>query len=345
MTFLWPGLLWLLGLAPLLVWVYLRALARRRALAARYGSLGAAGGASGVPGWRRHLPPALFLTALVILIVSLARPHARVSLPRLEGTVILAFDVSRSMAATDMEPTRMEAARAAALQFIEAQPATVRIGVVAFSNSGLEVQVPTDDQELLRAALDRLEPQRGTSLGHGILASLAALAADGDGDLSPDTGVGSGSGAGGPAGDAGQPEQYVVPNVANPESTAVILFTDGENNEAPDPLEAAVAARGQGVRIYTVGLGSPEGTTLELEGFQVHTQLDEGLLQQIAELSGGTYYRAVDQAALAGIYDDVAAQLVVRAQEMEVTSLFAGAGIGLLLLGGLLSLLWFGRVP
>jgi Ca-activated chloride channel homolog len=341
MTFLWPGMLWLLLLAPLLVLAYQRAQARRRQLAARYGSLGLAGGARGIPAWRRHLPPALFLLALVVLIVSLARPQAQVSLPRLEGTVILAFDVSRSMAATDMEPTRMEAARTAALNFVESQPATVRIGVVAFSNSGLEVQVPTDDQQAIRDALERLEPQRGTSLGHGILAALAALAADADGDFSDDTAASSG----GPGGDAGQPEAFVVPNVTNPESTAVILFSDGENNEAPNPIDAAVAARGQGVRVYTVGLGSPQGTTLDLDGFNVHTQLDETTLQQIAQLTGASYYRAADQAALSAVYDDVAAQLVVRAQQMEVTALFAGAGILVLLLGGALSLLWFGRVP
>jgi Ca-activated chloride channel family protein len=332
-------MLWLLLLVPLLLWAYQRAQAQRRALAARYGSLGLTGAGS-VPAWRRHLPPLLFLLALVILVVGLARPQAEVSLPRLEGTVVLAFDVSRSMAATDMEPTRMEAAREAALNFVASQPATVRIGVVAFSNSGLEVQVPTDDSEAVRAALARLQPQRGTSLGHGILAALQALAADADGDLPEPAESGAGQGEG-----EGDSQAIVVPNITNPATTAVILFSDGENNEAPDPLEAAIAARGQGVRIYTVGLGSLEGTTLDLDGFQVHTQMDETLLRQIAELSGGRYYRAVDQDALAAIYNDLAAQLVVRGQEMEVTALFAGLGILVLLLGGALSLVWFGRVP
>jgi Ca-activated chloride channel family protein len=337
MSFIWPAMLWLLLLVPLFVVAYLRVQERRRQLAARYGSLGLVGAAR-LPAWRRHLPPALFLVALLILIVSLARPQAQVSLPRLEGTVILAFDVSRSMAAEDMEPSRMEAARAAARAFVERQPSTVRIGVVAFSNSGLEVQVPTDDQNAILSAIDRLEPQRGTSLGQGILAALGALAADADGDTAG--GNPSGPGAGEAQGDA-----FEVPDVANPESTAILLFSDGENNEAPDPIEAAIAARGQGVRIFTVGLGSPQGTTLELDGFSVHTQLDEAVLQQIAQLSGAVYYRAVDQEALGAVYDDVAAQLVVRAQEMEVTSLLAGAGILVLMLGGALSLLWFGRVP
>src|SRR5687768_15346320 len=155
MTFQWPVMLWLLLIVPVLVVAYVRLLARRRALLARHGGLGligGTGGGPGVPAWRRHLPPALFLAALVILLTSLARPHAKVSLPRMEGTVILAFDVSASMAAEDMDPTRMEAARAAARTFVESQPSTVRIGVVAFSNSGLEVQVPTEDQEAILSA-------------------------------------------------------------------------------------------------------------------------------------------------------------------------------------------------
>ncbi len=334
-------MLWSLLLVPLLVLWYQRAQRRRRDLLARYGSLGLVGAASGsvrVPAWRRHLPPALFLAALSILLLSLARPEARVSLPRLEGTVILAFDVSASMAAEDMEPSRMEAARAAAQAFVASQPETVRIGVVAFSNSGLEVQVPTDDQAAILAAIDRLEPQRGTSLGQGILAALTALAADADADgldiVPGETGEG----------DGGQSAAEIL-SVASPSSTAIILFSDGENNEAPDPLEAALAARELGVRVYTVGVGTAEGITLELDGFSVHTQMEEAPLAQIAEVSGATYYRAVDQDALSKIYDDVAAQLVVRAQEMEVTSLLAGAGILVLLLGGALSLLWFGRVP
>ncbi len=218
MTFIWPVVLWLLVLVPLLVADYLRVQQRRRQMQARYGSLGLASGAAGaasVPAWRRHLPPALFLLAVVILIVALARPQAQVSLPRLEGTVILAFDVSASMAAEDMEPTRMEAARAAALSFVETQPSTVRIGVVAFSNSGLEVQVPTEDQELILAAINRLEPQRGTSLGQGILAALAALAADADADAQAE----SNNQGGGPpgAGEADPPENgFQVTNVSNP---------------------------------------------------------------------------------------------------------------------------------
>jgi len=156
MSFLWPAMLLFLAALPLFVALYRRRLEQRRRLAARYGSLGRVQEATGrPPGWRRHLPPALFLVGLTLLIVALARPQTVVSLPRMEGTVILAFDVSGSMAADDMTPTRMEAAKAAARDFVERQPPSLQIGVVAFSDSGFAVQTPTNDQEAILAAIAR----------------------------------------------------------------------------------------------------------------------------------------------------------------------------------------------
>src|SRR5919199_6666366 len=177
MSFIWPQMLALLVLLPLFVGLYLRLQQRRRRLVASYGSLGLVQAAAGRGlGARRHVPPALFLAGLTILIVALARPQAVVSLPREEGTVILAFDVSGSMAADDLKPTRMEAAKAAAREFVQRQPRTVQIGVLAFSDSGFTVQVPTNDQEAILAAINRLTPQSGTSLGQGILDSLNTIA-------------------------------------------------------------------------------------------------------------------------------------------------------------------------
>src|SRR5919205_892109 len=178
MSFIWPAMLICLVLVPLFVAAYLRLQRRRRQHAASYGSFGVLGqAASQRLGWRRHLPPALFLAGLTILIVALARPQTLLSLPRVEGRVILAFDVSGSMAADDLKPTRMEAAKAAARDFVQRQPRTVKIGVVAFSDSGFATQAPTNDQDTILAALNRLTPQRGTSLAHGIQAALNAIAA------------------------------------------------------------------------------------------------------------------------------------------------------------------------
>jgi Ca-activated chloride channel homolog len=336
MTFIWPTMLLLLVLIPLLIVYYIRMQRRRRRLAASFGSLGmmqeAAGRALGV---RRHIPPTLFLLSLAILFVAIARPQAVVSVPRIEGTIILAFDVSGSMAADDLAPTRMEAAKAAARDFVQHQPTTVQIGVVAFSDSGFAVQAPTNDQEAILAAINRLTPQRGTSLANGILGSLNTIAA------------------------STQPEPPHLYTNLTPEPTAtptpvpegtytsavIILLTDGENNMSPDPVGAAKIASDRGVRIYSVGIGSAAGTTLHINGFTVHTQLDEAMLQQIAQLTGGTYYNAESEQELRSIYDNLDPQLVIKPEKMEVTSIFAGASIFVLLIGGTFSLLWFSRVP
>ncbi|RIK44308.1 MAG: ABC transporter ATP-binding protein [Chloroflexi bacterium] len=335
MSFIWPAMLVSLVLIPLLAALYLRMQRRRRQMIARYGTLGLVREAGGRPlGVRRHLPPILFLTGLAILLVALARPQAVVSLPRLEGTVILAFDVSGSMAADDLEPTRMEAAKAAARDFVARQPPTVRVGVVAFSDSGFSVQPPTNEQEALLAAINRLGPERSTSLAHGIVTSLNTIFADASqaprlySNYTP----------------APTPSPTPVP-AGTYAPAVIVLLTDGENTTPEDPFEAAQAAADRGVRIHTVGIGSPEGAILELEGFSVHTRLDEAMLQQIAEQTDGVYYNAQNEEELRAIYENLDTQLVVKPDEMEVTSLFAGAGFLFLLVGGAFSLLWFSRVP
>lgn len=333
MSFVWPVMLVLLALVPVAVVAYRRALRRRKELTARHGALALVQAGGRQPGARRHIPPALFLAGLTILIIALARPQTTVSLPRLEGTVVLAFDVSGSMAANDLQPTRMEAAKAAARAFVERPPSSVRIGVVAFSDGGLAVQPPTNDRDLVLAAIDRLAPERGTSIGQGILAALDALVAEDAAPLlySDLTPTPAATAAPAPAGSAS--------------SEAIVLLTDGENTAAPNPLAVAQLAAERGVRIYTVGIGSPEGTTLNIEGFNVFTQLDEAMLRQIAELTEGGYYGAADPEELRAIYDTLDLQLVVRSETTEVTALFSGLGMLALLSGALLSLIWFGRVP
>lgn len=329
-------MLFLLLLIPLFVMVYVRMLRDRRRVAASFGSFSPMRGAAGrEPGIRRHISSVFFLLSLIILIIALARPKTTVSLPRIEGTVILAFDVSGSMAADDLEPTRMEAAKVAAQDFVQHQPPTVQIGVVAFSDGGLSVQVPTDDQGAVLAAISRLTPQRGTSLANGILASLNAIAVSAAGqgtryysNLTPTP----------------MPSPTPVPE-GTYTSGVIVLLTDGENNESPDPLAAAQTAADRGVRIYTVGIGSPAGTNLHINGFTLHTELDEAMLQQISFLTGGTYYNAESGQDLRNIYDNLNPQLVIKPQETEVTAIFAGMGILLLLIGGTISLLWLGRLP
>ncbi|HWQ14460.1 MAG TPA: VWA domain-containing protein [Roseiflexaceae bacterium] len=328
MSFIWPPMLVSLLLVPLGAALYVRRLRRQRALRARYGSLGLVQAAGRPPGARRHVPPALFLAGLAILLVALARPQAAVALPRVEGTVILAFDISGSMAAEDLRPTRMEAAKSVAREFVQRQPPTVQIGVVAFSDGGLPVQAPTSDRQAILGAIDRIAPQRGTSLGQGILASLAAITARRDPAATPQG--------------AEAPEQGLE---AQRTPASIVLLSDGENTAPPNPLAAAQTAADRGVRIYTIGVGSAEGTTLEVNGFTVHTRLDEATLRQIAQITAGAYYRAGDEQELRAIYENLELQLVVEPEMMEVTGLFASAAILLLLAGAACSLLWFGRAP
>jgi len=194
------------------------------------------------------------------------------------------------------------------------------------------VQAPTNDQEAILASINRLTPQRGTSLANGILASLNTIAA----------------GAGAPlqlsSNRSPTPTPTPVPKGAYT-SAVIVLLTDGENTVSPDPLAAAQAAADRGVRIYTVGVGSAAGATLHIEGFTIHTQLDEAMLQRISLLTDGAYSNAESEQDLRTIYENLDPQLVIKPEKMEVTSIFAGASILMLLIGGAFSLLWFGRLP
>lgn len=323
------------ALVPLGILLY-RALEGRRRRALVEGGLGLGGATVRRPlGARARIPAILFVAGLTVLMVALARPQAAVSLPRAEGTVVLAFDVSGSMAADDLKPTRMEAAKAATLDFVERQPAGVIVGVVAFSDAGLSVQAPTSDQAAVLAAIRRLTPERGTSLGQGLLASLNTIALA---ETGPTTDYYSNR----------SPAPTATPAPVAPgshTSAVIVLLTDGENTHPPDPLAAAQAAADRGVRVYTVGIGSPQGTTLDIDGFKVHTQLDASMLQRISEMTGGTYYAAEDEGGLQEVYDDLDTRLVVKPQMIEVTSLFAGASVLLLVVGGVCSLAWLGRLP
>jgi Ca-activated chloride channel homolog len=337
MSFIWPVMLLSLILIPLFLGGYFLIMRRRQQLAANYGNLGFAPGTKGrQPGLRRHLPVAFIMAGLTILSVGLARPQAVVALPKTEGTVILAFDISGSMAADDIKPTRMEAARLAAVDFVKHQPLFVQTGVVAFSDNGLSVQVPTNDPSAVLAALNRLAPQTGTSVGQGILASLNAIAMSSSGAL---------------------PSEVYSNLLLTPTPTptpvphgtytpaVIILLSDGENNENPDPLAAAQTAADRGVRIYTVGIGSPTGTTVHINGFSLHTQLDESTLRHISQITGGKYYNAKSEQDLLKIYEGLDTQTVNKPEKTELTALFAGAGIFFMLIGGLFSLLWFSRLP
>ncbi len=326
MTFAWPWMLLSLAALPVLVLGYRRLLRRRAARRADLAGLGLVAPGEVSSGRRRHVAPVLFLTAAALLFVALARPEATVSQPHREGTVVLAFDVSGSMAATDLSPTRIAAAKSAARAFVKRQPATVRVGVVAFSRNGLVTQQPTTDQARVLGAIDRLTPQGGTALARGLQTSLSAIAG-----RSVQLGVSNGS-----VEPQGQDLGYYG-------SAAVILLSDGENTADPDPIAVAEIASTAGVRVYPIGLGSPQGTVLEIDGFQVATALNEPMLREIASTTDAEYFTASDERELAKVYGSIDLDWTVRSEQTEITALLAGAAALLLLLGAGLSLAWYGR--
>jgi Ca-activated chloride channel homolog len=328
MTFISPSMLLALLAVPAMVAGYV-ALQRRKAQHAA--ALAASGlsltGAARRIGRKRHVPFALFLTAVAVMLFALARPQATIASPRRVGTVVLAFDVSNSMLATDIEPTRIAAAKDAARAFVKAQPSNIDIGIVAFGDGALVTQVPTNTKTDVLAAIDRLTPSGSTSLGQGILTAMSAivgrpvaLPADG---TQPDT----------VPGDAG----YFG-------SSTIVLLSDGENTAGPDPLAAAELAANSGVHISTIGIGSATGGVIEVDGFQVATALDEKMLTDVATTTGGTYFAAQDAAALDKVYRSIDLRFTTEKKKTELTGALAGAAMLLMAAGGVAMMHWYGRI-
>src|SRR3954467_6670504 len=333
MTFQWPEFLWLLAGLPALVALYLFLLRRRKKFAVRYSSLALVREAMGGAAWRRHVPPALVLLALAALIVAIARPSATMTLPSQHETVILAMDVSGSMRATDVEPNRLVAAQSAAKTFIPQQPDSVRIGIVAFAGTATVAQAPTRNKEDLYAAIDRFQLQRATAIGSAIIVSLATLFPDGGYDVASFTF------------DKKKPPPNFKPVPPGSYASAVIiLLTDGQRTTGPDSVQAARLAADRGVRIFTVGVGTPEGKVVGFDGWSMHVRLDEDTLRAIADLTRGEYFYAGNAVDLKKIYQTMNTRLVMETKKTEISAFFAAAGAVLVLLAALMSLSWFNRI-
>ncbi len=337
MTFEWPEALWLLVALPLLVAGYLWLLKRRKRQAIRYSSLTLVKAAIGSgPTWRRHVPPALLLAALAAMIVAVARPSALVTLPSNNETVILAMDVSGSMRATDVEPNRLAAAQAAAKQFIHDVPESVKVGIVAFAGTATVAQAPTHNKEDLVAAIDRFQLQRATAIGSAIIVSMATLFPDGGYDVGSFT-------------YERQAQRLPLANFrpmppGSYASAVIILLTDGQRTAGPDSLEAAKLAADRGVRIYTVGVGTPQGSIVGIEGWSMRVRLDEETLKGIADLTRGEYFYAGSAPDLKKVYRSLNSRFVLETKKTEVGALFTAAAGVLVVLAAALSLAWFGRI-
>ncbi|GIE77884.1 UPF0353 protein [Actinoplanes philippinensis] len=319
MTFLYPaviGVAVLVGAAAVAGYVVLQ---KRRAEA-----LSQAGfAASQKSRLRQHLPYALLLAALPVMLVGLARPQAEVAVPRVAGTVLLAFDVSNSMSAADVAPSRLGAAQEAAKAFVTDQPDSVDVGVLVFGDQALLTQAPTDDHAAAIAAIGRVTPSGGTSLGQAILVALGTI--------------------------TGKPvalpqEGGAAPDLGYWPSATIVVFSDGEETGGPDVQAAAELAAAAGVRIQTVGVGTAKGATVEVDGFQLGTALDETLLTTVAQVTGGAYQQAGDAAALTDSTKSIDLRLTTEKEPLELTAPFAAVALLLLTLGGLLGVRWHGRI-
>ncbi len=348
MHFLWPQQLWLLLALPGLVLLYLWLQGRRRKLAVRYASLSLVKEAMDRgPGWRRHLPPLLFLAALAVMLLAAARPVAVITLPSTQQTIILAMDVSGSMRATDVQPNRLVAAQNAAKAFLEELPRDVKVGIVAFAGAAQVAQLPTINREDLVTAIDRFQMQRATATGNAIVISLATLF--------PDQGIELAAMQGGGGGrmrmqaapiDAEKKEAkpFTPVPAGSYGSAAIIMLTDGQRTTGVDPLEAAKMAADRGVKVYTVGIGTVDGETIGFEGWSMRVRLDEETLKQIANKTAGEYFYAGTAQDLKKVYEHLSTRLTVEKKETEVAGLLALLAAALAMTAAGLSVWWFNRI-
>ncbi len=347
LTFEWPLMLWSLIVVPAMVALYVLILRRKRRQAVRYANLGLVREALGVgQRVRRHVPPALFLFALALMLLATARPVATVILPTQQELIVLAMDVSGSMRAADVQPSRLQAAQAAAKAFIADLPARTKVGIVAFAGTAAVVQAPTFSHDDLVAAIDRFQLQRGTATGSGLIVSLATLF--------PDAGIDIGEFLYGrnPAdanktviGKDGKPKEKFTPvTPGSNRNAAIILLSDGQRTTGPDAVEAAKMVADRGVRVYTVGVGTKEGETIGFEGWSMRVRLDEESLKKIAELTQGEYFYAGNAVDLKKIYESLNAKIAFERKPTEISALLAALAALFATCAAILSLWWHGRI-
>jgi Ca-activated chloride channel family protein len=349
MTFASPELLLGLLLVPIALVGYLFVQRRRSRYAVRFTNVDLlANLVPRSPGWRRHLPPVLYLTAIAALAIGLARPSVVLAVPREEATIMLTMDVSRSMRATDVDPNRLTAAQQAATDFVDRLPEQFRVGLVAFSTEARLVVEPTTDRSEIREALASLRADGGTAMGDAI-----DLALDASGAVPEATPTPAASPSPEPS---ATPETSAEPNAsASPEAdttpvVAEVVLSDGANSTGTlEPIDAARRAADLGVPIYTIALGTEDGVVdvPNLFGFTEPMPVppDPETLATIAEMTGGRFFEAPTAEELAEIYESLGSKVGFVEEEQEVTQLFAAAGLLFVLVGGALAAVWFNRFP
>lgn len=322
--FLWPGLLWGLAALPALAWVYVRLLRGRSRSTVRHSQVPLlAEAARAARPWRAHLPAALFGLALATVILALARPVAPLPVPAAHVNVVLSVDVSRSMLAEDVKPNRLEATKAAAMEFVRALPGSARVGLVTFSSYATLLVPPTTDHRRVIEVLESLQAEFATAIGDGLLEAVWAL----PGRIRPSA----------PAAVPPPPAGKLPPGI-------VVLMSDGQSNRGVSPQEAARVARDQQVKVYTVGVGTPEGTFLNIGGRAIWVRLDEETLKEIAAITDGTYFHASSAHELRRVYRHLGRTIGWERKPTEVSAVAAAAAAVLLVSSLAVSVLWLHRV-
>ena len=347
MTFAYPVALALLLLIPLALGGYLAMQKRRSRYAVRFTNLDLlANVVDASPNWRRHLPPVLSLAALALLLMGLARPEITTRTPKEEATVVLVTDISGSMNATDVEPTRLVAAQKSAESLLAKLPAKVQVSLVSFSSSVTVLVPPTTDRKAVTDALARLRPRGGTAMGDALTTALDVVRPP---QANPP--VVSGGGAAPKASPTPTPKPAgAAGNTSALPPAFIILLSDGAQTLGiVQPLDAADDAKSREVPVFTIALGTQEGVAQveDNQGRQrtVRVPPDVETLQEIADITGGKFYTAPSAADLDTIYDDLGSKIGYTDKQTEITWAFAGLGALLIVASGTLSLLWFNRFP
>ncbi|HTF60444.1 MAG TPA: VWA domain-containing protein [Actinomycetes bacterium] len=331
----WPGLLWALLLVPVALAAYLLAQRRRSRYTARFTNLDLlANVVSAKPGWRRHVPPAFYLLALAALLASLARPQALALVPKEQATVILVMDVSGSMNATDVEPTRLVSSQRAAASFVQQLPEKFRVGIVSFASTAQTLTRPTTDRHAVYEAIDTLHAEGATAMGDGIERALDVKR--------PPTP---------PAGGNARPAPTPGTQQGGDDAPLVVLLlSDGANTQGrAQPMEAASDAKELGVPVFTIALGTDRGMvdvpdeTGNLRRIPVPP--DKLTLQRIAETTGARFFAAPSSRDLKGVYRELGSKIGFVKEKQEVTVVFAATGLLFLVAGAAMSLVWFSRFP
>jgi Ca-activated chloride channel homolog len=332
----WPGLLWTLLLVPVALAAYLLAQRRRSRYTVRFTNLDLlANVVSAKPGWRRHVPPAFYLLALAALMISLARPQAMALVPKEQATIILVMDVSGSMNATDVQPTRLVSSQRAATTFIEQLPAKFRVGIVSFASTAQTLTRPTTDRPAVYEAVASLHAEGATAMGDGIERALDVKRPP----TPPSTDAVARQASNAPSPETGSEAPLVV-----------LLLSDGANTQGrTQPMEAAADAKALGVPVFTIALGTDQGMvdvpdeTGNLRRIPVPP--DELTLQRIAETTGARFFAAPSTRELKNVYDQLGSKIGFVREKQEITVVFAATGLLFLVAGAAMSLVWFSRFP